>query len=54
MPTPKETTESKTILENSMSAQDQAKKSKQKPKVDKFLAKCDAKKDNAAEAFKLG
>lgn len=31
-----------------------AKKEKQRPKIDKIIEKCEAKKNDAAEKFKLG
>ena len=41
-------------LVNSLTKEDQAKIEKQRPKVDKVIEKCEAKKKDAAEKFKLG
>jgi tetratricopeptide (TPR) repeat protein len=37
-----------------LTPEEKAKKDKQRPKVDKFMSKVDAKKEKAAELFKLG
>jgi hypothetical protein len=37
-----------------MSDADLKKREKQRPKVDKVIAKCEAKKSSAAEKFKIG